>query len=350
MDEHSDWPTRMKDVQRTGYSPDEFAPPLRLVWKFKREGYVWAGPTIGQNHVFFGGDRLHALNLTSGELLWRSDETNAFGASSPTLWEDLLFVCADESLYALDAQTGAIRFEINIGNRDSSPCVYEAMVLWGARGGRFYAADAHTGAIKWMYEAQYSRYSDPIRFTPSILADTIYFGHYPTVYALDVHTGALKWYWREELDDSPVDAAPIWEDALFVAIKNGGLFALDTTTGQVKWHYATQYGPFAAPCVADEGIVYAASRRLHAVSCQDGREIWTSDQYGFDTSAPIIVGEHIYIGGGHYRFVYGFDRRTGQKVWEYPTGDLVFSTPAYAHGRLVIGSHDGYVYCFEEDK
>jgi outer membrane protein assembly factor BamB len=27
---------------------------------------------------------------------------------------------------------------------------------------------------------------------------------------------------------------------------------------------------------------------------------------------------------------------------------MVYSTPAYANGRLVIGSHDGFVYCFEQ--
>lgn len=46
--------------------------------------------------------------------------------------------------------------------------------------------------------------------------------------------------------------------------------------------------------------------------------------------------------------IYGFDARQGDLIWHYETGSLVYSTPAYANRHLLIGSHDGYLYCFRQ--
>lgn len=106
-------------------------------------------------------------------------------------------------------------------------------------------------------------------------------------------------------------------------------------------------GLFTAPCISEvDGTVYVAGRRLYAISIDNGTELWRSEKLGLSTSAPIVVGDNLYIGGGNDRYVYGFDRKTGELVWEYATGDLIFSTPAYAEGRLIIDCHDGNVYCF----
>ena len=95
--------------------------------------------------------------------------------------------------------------------------------------------------------------------------------------------------------------------------------------------------------------MYVASRQLHAVEMKTGQEIWTSEHRGgLTTSAPVIAGDFVYMGGGNRRLIYAFNRHTGEKVWEYETGDMVFSTPAIAFGKLLIGCHDGYLYCFEE--
>jgi outer membrane protein assembly factor BamB len=177
----------------------------------------------------------------------------------------------------------------------------------------------------------------------------VYCASVENIYALDADIGKLKWHVGLEAGH-PVDTVCIYEDSIFVSVEYHGMYSLDVQTGKVQWKYKTEYGPFTAPCVSEtDGIVYVASGPLHAVSITNGKAIWTSEKYGLATSAPIVVGDYIYIGGGRHRFIHAFNRHTGEKVWEYPTGDLVYSTPAYANGRLVIGCHDGYVYCFEND-
>ena len=172
------------------------------------------------------------------------------------------------------------------------------------------------------------------------------------MYALDVMTGELRWQWcfapETPPTSSPLDSAAVSENTLYIALEHRGLLAIDTRDGDVRWHYGTKTGPFTAPCVADD-VIYVAGWQLHAVNAINGQGIWTSsDQYALSTSAPIVSGDSIYIGGGQLRAIYAFDRWTGEKAWEYETGDLVFSTPAIASGKLLIGCHDGYLYCFEE--
>ena len=63
-------------------------------------------------------------------------------------------------------------------------------------------------------------------------------------------------------------------------------------------------------------------------------------------SSPAVAGSVIYVGSedGH---LYAVDRMTGEKLWDYATGDMVTSSPAVENGTVYVGSHDGNLYAFE---
>ena len=44
--------------------------------------------------------------------------------------------------------------------------------------------------------------------------------------------------------------------------------------------------------------------------------------------------------------VYTLNASTGAKMWTYPTGDAIDSSPTVANGRVYVGSYDGKVYAF----
>ena len=48
--------------------------------------------------------------------------------------------------------------------------------------------------------------------------------------------------------------------------------------------------------------------------------------------------------------VYGIDRKTGDKSWDYEAGGKFVASPAIASGRLVIGNTNGTLFCFGEKK
>src|SRR3984885_9936082 len=54
----------------------------------------------------------------------------------------------------------------------------------------------------------------------------------------------------------------------------------------------------------------------------------------------------VYV-GSFDRSLYAVDARTGAKVWSFPTGGSVFSSPAAADGLVYVGSGDGNMYALD---
>lgn len=340
------WPTRMGNNRRTGFVDDELIPPLSLAWKYKVGGYIWSGPTISNRQVFIGGDSLSALNLLTGELLWKSEGIKAWEAASAAVTPDLVCVCCSESLYILKRSDGSILHKIPPGSRASSPCLANDIVIWGGVDGSLHAARIASGERLWSFKVNEE---DPIRFTPSINENVVFVSGYKSFFALNSETGTLIWQRNfDEFPQEPKGSAAIFMDKIIVSINQRGLIALDIEDGSICWEFQTKFGPHTAPAVSEvDKIAYVAGWKLHAVLIDDGHEVWSTEEMGLKHSAPIVVGETIYIGGGHFPFIYAFSLYKGTLIWEYPTNDLVFSSPAYSEGHLVCGSHDGNVYCFK---
>ena len=58
-----------------------------------------------------------------------------------------------------------------------------------------------------------------------------------------------------------------------------------------------------------------------------------------------MAGGRVYVGSSDGR-LYVLDVSNGRKLWEFEAGDAITASPAIAAGRLVIGTHDGVLYCF----
>ena len=51
----------------------------------------------------------------------------------------------------------------------------------------------------------------------------------------------------------------------------------------------------------------------------------------------------VYVGSSD-RNLYAVDARTGTKIWIFPTGGSVFSSPTVTDGLVYVGSGDGNMY------
>jgi outer membrane protein assembly factor BamB len=54
------------------------------------------------------------------------------------------------------------------------------------------------------------------------------------------------------------------------------------------------------------------------------------------------MGDSLFFGSGDY--IYAINKKNGILIWEYKTGSVVHSTPAFYKGSVIVGSFDGYVY------
>ena len=142
---------------------------LRLAWsKPMTTGVVESIPLVHDGVMFAmttgdtgaAGGVLWALDATSGKLLWEFRRGGARNSKSFALYDDMVFYpAADGSIVALDAKTGAIRWEtpaVNGGALTGGLVMAGDKVLSGrtctAQAGCYIAAhDAKTGKELWKF-------------------------------------------------------------------------------------------------------------------------------------------------------------------------------------------------------
>ncbi|MGD0329665.1 MAG: PQQ-binding-like beta-propeller repeat protein [Nitrososphaeria archaeon] len=87
----------------------------------------------------------------------------------------------------------------------------------------------------------------------------------------------------------------------------------------------------------------AAHSGYSTSSSSGGVKLWsfpTGDQV---ESSPAVAGGVVYVGSYDHN-VYALNASTGAKIWSYTTGDWVTSSPAVVGGVVYVGSYDNNTY------
>ncbi len=66
---------------------------------------------------------------------------------------------------------------------------------------------------------------------------------------------------------------------------------------------------------------------------------------GGKLSAPIVVGDRLFVSLVDEHHVACLDAKSGTKLWEFAAGGRIDSPPTYHQGSVLFGSADGWVYC-----
>ena len=174
----ADWTYWRRTPQSQGYSPldqinKDNVGQLSLAWVWgMEEGRSQPAPLVRNGIIFIPnfGNVVQALDGRDGTLLWeyrrQFPEDGRSGGQLRTLamWEDMIYVATtDAHLVALDARTGAVRWDVEIADEamgysnTSGPIVADGKVINGITGcTRFFKEscfitghDARTGEELW---------------------------------------------------------------------------------------------------------------------------------------------------------------------------------------------------------
>lgn len=262
---------------------------------------VFGTPPGGQPTIYFGvnpqgtvSGPVYAFSETNCATEWQFSKYN----KPAGVWDPLsygtdvtgralvLFGTADpdESVYALDASTGALvwRFQtagtgdIDVGaGVDIAPPgtngFADGVAYVPGKDGNMYALNLSTGAAIWSFNFYADSHVNPMGSisTPALVGNQVLFGFGAGVYALNATTGAKMWVYND--GGTPVDSA------VAVVGSSGHLVAAFTTLG----------GQFQVVRVSDGALIYS-----------------------------------------------------------HQTGNYVTASPADVDGNLVIASSDGFLYDF----
>lgn len=305
-----------------------------LLWKNSEVKGVFS-PTIGYDKVLVGGKDgfLYSLNITNGEILWKTQITSNPGlsgvASPAKIVYDRIYLGSFDFnrgtgyLYCLNEEDGQVLWK-NITLSSvyfSSPSVAENRVFIGTMGlynssnlkwtppyGLF-CFDAKNGDHLWNYSVDGS-----VGSSPTIVDDKVLFtskdGH---LYCLDTANGNP--IWKKDIGDS-VSSPAIWQNKIFVG------------SGEMS----------------GEGMFYCLD--------MDGEISWEFEPNGAVQSSPAVAGDLVYFATNVKNgTIYCLDNSNGQLVWQYQPWpeEYIISSPAVVEGRLYIASDNGRLYCFYGD-
>lgn len=367
----ANWPLFHANPQHTGVASDDLPPRLRLAWIHRTPGTILASSPAVMNGVAYVGTRdengaehngVRAVDFATGRKLWHF-RTEAQVQASPAVADGFVFASTVRgTLYALDAATGAKRWERAVGSDEVqrgwmyfSPTVADGVVYQAyttAAGGGVLALDVRTGAERW--NSRPPSFSNWIsEGTPVVQDGRVYvIAQDGRIFALDAASGSVLWNKRPAggwMHSMPAIA----DGRLFAGYQGGILVALNAATGDELWRYTSDdptyiFGKLVGSSPAVDGsTVYMGFHdgNATALDAQTGLRRWSHRTGGGIISSAAVSGDSLYVGSndGH---VYAFNKANGEPQWRYEIGAWVASSPAVSGTGLVVGAFDGNLYGF----
>ena len=114
---------------------------------------------------------------------------------------------------------------------------------------------------------------------------------------------------------------------------------------ELLWKYMTESYYGSSPTVVHGIVCINGIYDLLALDAFTGELLWTSPKGG-GMSSPVVAGGVVYVGSND-RNIYALDTSTGDPLWQYTTGGLVYSSPAVAYGVVYAGSWDQNFYALD---
>jgi alcohol dehydrogenase (cytochrome c) len=257
-----DWLSYRRTYDVTGFSPlrqinRRNVGSLRPVWSYTvRDNSRWVATPIVANGLMYvaeGSGRVLAFDVPTGEVVWTHTRTFPEDIAASEAYprargvaihgDTIYWGTADMHLVALDARTGAVRFDVPTGDYKTGeghahpPLIVDGKVFIGAAGGdlaargKFQARDANTGALVWEI------YTVPRAGQPGYDTWTINGKWEPL--------GGAAWntisYDRElDLIYFPTGQPAPWSTAARGpgdSLYTNSVLAVDADTGKLRWHY-----------------------------------------------------------------------------------------------------------------
>jgi outer membrane protein assembly factor BamB len=353
-----------------------------LAWKFKTGGDVSSSPAVYDGKVFFNSfdGKFYALDVKDGHEVW-SFETGGekylahkglfgwtpadklledpwdFFISSPVIENGIVyFGSGDSFIYALDPESGSLKWKYKTGNSvHSTPAVNDGILYCGSWDSYLYALDAKTGAEIWTVNTGLDttyHLMEGIQSSPALSGGMVFVGTRSSyVMAFDAKTGEKIWEYLHPAG-SWVSAAPsVYNGLVCVGTSDGKSFMVfDAKTGELKSEFKTNSWVFSSSAITG-GIAYFGSHngRFYSLNVETGELI---AQYQTEASRQ-NYGTYFKEDGEIIREPFGVADMSNTHAYMVSFVDKILSvgsilsSPAVNNGVVFFGCADGYLYALK---
>ncbi|MCX8197585.1 MAG: PQQ-binding-like beta-propeller repeat protein [Candidatus Micrarchaeota archaeon] len=316
------------------------------------------------------------LPISFCTVIWSQSASDAI-TGKPALFSDkLVFTSADGKIYALSAQSGAIAWSYDLGERAAFPAhkldeskiaavgVKGKLAVIGVADGVPIATASLLSAPKAFAagdgKAFVATNDSLIAYTPQgkrawnltkegivgqmgIGEGSLYFVSSGRLYSASTGSGAIKW--SAPAHQTFLSRPAEYAGAVYVGGTDGHLYSFDASTGSLRWRFKTGGWVASSPLPTADGVYFVSNDgNAYAVS--------QSGQLLFKTPIkPSWAQPAVYTGKGRRTVVfadsegklYGADASTGELIWSF----FSYGTPedlAMHSGNIAFGTSKGKMY------
>ncbi len=148
-------------------------------WRFATGAKIYSTPSAGSKSVIVAATdgKVYALNLRSGKKIWTFDSKQPMVAS-PVIHGDRVYITGSSGrCYAVSLSKGSVIWSNDQidGFVETIPLVYKGMLIFGTWNNHLYAIDTETGKIKWDWNNGYiNRMLSPAACVPVAVNDRVF--------------------------------------------------------------------------------------------------------------------------------------------------------------------------------
>ncbi|MFZ0472469.1 MAG: PQQ-binding-like beta-propeller repeat protein, partial [Bacteroidales bacterium] len=168
-------------------------------WQFATGAKIYSTPAAGSNRVIVAATdgMLYALKPRSGKMIWRFNSQQPMVAS-PVIHGDRVYITGSSGkCYAIRLSNGSVIWSNNQidGFVETIPVVYKGMLIFGTWNNHLYAIDSETGKIRWDWNNGYSnRMLSPAACVPVAVNNKVFVvAPDRKMTCLDAMTGNVIW-------------------------------------------------------------------------------------------------------------------------------------------------------------
>ncbi len=339
------WPIYGLNLGRDRYLPARgVRPPYRKLWRHTQRPLLEFPPIDvgGTLYAVNNNANAFALDADTGKVLWER-EVGRLNASSPAYYKHRLYIVNLEPghVVKLDARTGRLLWKRDLpGRSESSPLVIDNTIYFGCENGELFALDTRNGRTRWA-----TQLGGGIKAAPAYYGGKLFVGDYGGhMNAVDAKTGKIVWQSGSlgpglgasgQFYSTPAVAY----GRVYAGNTDGRVYSYDSGNGELAWSFSTGGYVYSAPAVAttrhSPPTVYIGSfdGNVYALDAKDGSLRWERSAGGQVVGSLTAVGEVVYVSEFTHKTTTGFMMRSGRRVWRYPKGTY---TPVISDGHRIF--------------
>lgn len=325
-----------------------------IKWRFKAGVSSYLAPIADNNFVYAAGDDnyLYAFNIVSGRTKWKEGiygEIERIGLGRKAIY----IIDTNKRLYSISKESGRIDWSYRLdGNVNDLAVVQladrEAIVL-----------QIDNKKIYALFDNGTERLSDiniPAPFSSHMAVDNLsaeqagqmlFFGSEDGyLYGLELIANEKRFSvkWQVQLEKRLTTAPAIFNDIIYTASADGGIFGVEKATGVLKWRHKLKGAIKPYLAISDSTIfIIANEQTVYAIDISSNKTVWRFDAKGRINGLPIIYDKGIFI-GTDAGVIYDIDKKDGFVQREFKIEDGIMSLPVLENGVLFCISKEGNLY------